>query len=110
MTYCPKCGKQNEDDAVYCSKCGFSLSGAQKASEREKAEECFGGLRIAPYIWGLILILIGLSILIEGGLKNVRGMPSWVYQFDVGWFFAVIIGLVIIIAGIRSIFRKDRTQ
>jgi len=43
----------------------------------------------------------------EGGLKNIRGMPAWIYQFDVGWVFALIIGLIIIIAGIRTIFKKE---
>jgi len=25
MVYCPKCGKENKDDAEYCTKCGASL-------------------------------------------------------------------------------------
>jgi hypothetical protein len=106
MTYCPKCGKQNEDDATYCNDCGAPLSGIQKESEKEW-EECVGGPRYAPYVWGLILVLIGMAILIEGALKNMKGLPNWIYQIDIGWIFALIIGLVIIIAGIRTIFKKD---
>lgn len=107
MAYCQKCGEKNEDDARYCNNCGAPLSGTQKDSDKERAEECFGGPRYAPIVWGLILVLIGLAILIEGGLKNIQGLPAWVYGFDVGWFFALIIGIVIIIAGIRTILKKD---
>jgi len=107
MTYCPKCGKQNEEDATYCNNCGASLSGTEKDSDEKWAEECAGGPRYAPYVWGIILIFVGLAILIEGALKNMSGMPAWIYQVDIGWVFALIIGLVIIIAGIRTIFKKE---
>jgi len=107
MTYCPKCGKQNEEDATFCNNCGASLSGTEKDSDEKRAQECAGGPRYAPYVWGLILILVGLAILIEGALKNMSGMPAWVYQVDMGWIFALIIGLIIIIAGIRTIFKKE---
>ena len=36
MVYCPKCGKKNEDDAEYCSKCGVSLTGKKKQSKINK--------------------------------------------------------------------------
>ncbi len=79
MTYCPKCGKQNADDAIYCNYCGAPLSsaaplsGTRRELEKERADECFGGPRYAPIVWGVILVLIGLAILIEGVLKNIKG-------------------------------------
>lgn len=107
MTYCPKCGKQNEDDATYCNKCGAPLSGTKTEYDKERAEECFGGPRHAPIVWGAILVLIGLAIIIEGVLKNIKGLPAWVYQIEFGWVFALIIGLLLIILGIRKLARRD---
>ena len=108
MTYCPKCGKQNEDDATYCNKCGASLSGTLKEFNKERADECFGGPRYAPIVWGAILVLIGLAILIEGVLKNIKGLPAWIYQVDFGLVFALIIGLLLIIIGIRKLAKRDQ--
>ena len=34
MTYCPKCGTKNEDDAVYCNKCGAPLDITKKGYEK----------------------------------------------------------------------------
>ncbi|MDH7517213.1 MAG: PspC domain-containing protein [Candidatus Thermoplasmatota archaeon] len=38
MVYCSKCGKENEDDAEFCSKCGNKLTAAKKTdtSARKK--------------------------------------------------------------------------
>ena len=37
MVYCQKCGKKNEDDAKYCSKCGNSLTvSSAKSTSFEK--------------------------------------------------------------------------
>lgn len=106
MTYCPKCGEKNEEDAAFCKKCGASMSSGEKKPDKEW-EECFGGPHYAPYIWGLILILIGIWILFEFVLSEIPGMPEWVYEFEIGWLFALIIGTAIIIAGIRSILKRD---
>ncbi len=107
MTYCSKCGMQNEDDATYCNKCGAPLNGTKKELDKERADECFGGPRYAPIVWGTILVLIGLAIIIEGVLKNINGLPAWVYQINVGWFFALAIGILLIILGIRKLARRD---
>lgn len=107
MTDCPKCGTENEDDAKYCKNCGAPLNGTQKNSDKKWGEECPGGPRYASYIWGLILILIGLWILLEFVLRDIPGIPAWVYAVDFGLLFALVIGIAIIIAGIRSILKKD---
>jgi len=40
MVYCQKCGKKNNDDAKYCSKCGFSLT--SKSVKRTSLEKQIG--------------------------------------------------------------------
>ena len=48
----------------------------EKECENQCEEECHGGPRGGSIIWGVIIILIGLFVLVELGLKNIEGMPS----------------------------------
>ncbi len=32
MSFCPNCGKKNEDEVTFCPSCGFNLKGEQKNS------------------------------------------------------------------------------
>ena len=44
MVYCKKCGKKNDDDVQYCSKCGYSLNNIKiKDTSFEKQIENFAG-------------------------------------------------------------------
>jgi len=76
MVYCVKCGTKNEEGAKYCSKCGVSLKISEEKSLEKRAEEwgervgkraeeeCFGlpyGGAIAGLIFGIIIILVGIS-------------------------------------------------
>ena len=43
MTYCNECGKKNDDDAQYCTKCGNYLTKRSKWEKNiEEAAEEFG--------------------------------------------------------------------
>jgi len=112
MTYCSRCGKKNEDDAKFCNKCGASLIGAPREYDRrheEKCEEeCAGGKKGSSFFWALIIILIGLWVVWEFGLKNISGMPHWVSDFEFWWVIPVIIGIAIIITGLKMISREER--
>ncbi|MFQ5911197.1 MAG: zinc-ribbon domain-containing protein [Thermoplasmata archaeon] len=114
MVYCSKCGQQNADEATYCSSCGTTLKapqwGARRKPDVECSEECSGGPRSDRIFWGVILALVGLWILFEFGLKNISGMPQWVYDFQFWWIIPVIIGLAIIVAGLRMVLRPRRPQ
>jgi len=95
VVYCAKCGAQNEDDASHCINCGEALSNTRRESRNweeeievraeefgERAEQfgrrmsgrnrdiednCFGGRdrSSGPIIFGVIIILVGLSTLLE---------------------------------------------
>lgn len=103
MVYCDSCGKKNEDDAEYCSKCGNPLKG-ENMSRREdhryrQRNECFGlpyGNIIVPIIIGVILILVGLS--------SVYGFHLWTYLWPA---LIVIIGILIIAGAIYSTRNRD---
>ena len=41
MVYCPKCGKKNQDDAEYCSKCGDKLTATKKDQKTQVKDGSF---------------------------------------------------------------------
>lgn len=98
MVYCPKCGAKNEDDAKFCAICGASLYPERRTVRRHnecfgqrdrQQEECFGlpyGGAIAGIIFGLFIIIIGISVAFEG--FNIGRV--------IGPLILVIIGLLII--------------
>lgn len=110
MAYCPKCGTQNPEGAKYCSNCGNSLTGVRWDREREvdkRCEEmCAGRGRTGKIFWAIVIILIGIWITWEFGLKNIEGLPDWVYSFSFWWIIPLIVGIAIIAWGI-SILVKD---
>jgi predicted RNA-binding Zn-ribbon protein involved in translation (DUF1610 family) len=108
MVYCPRCGKQNPDDSAFCNNCGANLTTGktyQKDWDDRCGEECSGRSKIGIWFWGIIVILIGVWFLFEFGIKNIEGLPSWVYDLEWGWIFAIVIGVAILAAGINMIRR-----
>jgi len=112
MVYCPKCGKQNVDDATYCNSCGTSLVTGKKGFDKEMedrcGDECSGKNRTGLLFWGVIVALIGLYVIFEFGLKNISGLPTWIYNTQFGWIFAVVIGAAILVAGLSIIMKGTR--
>lgn len=121
MVYCTECGANNQDDARYCSKCGAALGAPREAGWEQRLEtwgeqfgermerwgedvgrsmgdECFGlphGGMIAGIVFGLIIILVGLSLLM-----------GW--TLEIGGVIAIIVGTLIAAAALYSIL-KTRT-
>ncbi len=110
MVYCAKCGQQNADGARFCSGCAAPLGAVRRDREKECEsdceDECHGGPRGGSIIWGVIIALIGLFVVIELGLKNVEGMPDWIVNFQFWWVIPVLIGIAIIVAGIKMMVKK----
>jgi uncharacterized membrane protein YvbJ len=94
MVYCTKCGTQNPDDAVNCSKCGAPLNPAPYRSYsryRAEGDMCFGG---RSHIWGII---IGLFIVMIG-VSSLLGGNIW----DKVWpIFIILIGAIIVVNALR---------
>ena len=115
MAYCPKCGKKNEDDAEFCSKCGNPLGDSKKDREKEWEnrceEECAGGKhsRGAPVFWGIVIILIGLWIIFGLVIPETSlgdNLPDWLVTFEWWWLIGLVIAIAIIITGLRMIVKK----
>lgn len=94
MVYCTKCGTENPEDAESCSNCGASLQPEPYRHRRDdwdRDDDCFGGRSRTtwPLIFGVFLILIGLSSLLEG--------TFWWLGLDTLWpLFLVAIGVIVI--------------
>jgi uncharacterized membrane protein YvbJ len=115
MTYCQKCGKKNDDDAEFCNKCGTSLKGTIADRKKEHNDQCDEECAIgkksptSKYFWGAIVIIIGLWVIFEFGLRRIQNPPqwlSWVNDFNFWWVFAILVAIVFIVTGLR-IMSKD---
>ncbi len=111
MVRCTQCGTQNDDDAKFCDSCGASLTGAggEPGTEwRKKADEECAKTRGGQIFWGLIIVFIGAWLIFEFGIKNIAGLPQWVYDLTPWWVIPIILGIVIVIAGIRLAAGRGR--
>ena len=107
MTYCSKCGKQNPDDAKYCNYCSTPLMGGRPRRDpgKECEEDCGGSGRSMGWLWGIVVIVIGLWIFLQLGLSNVEGF-EFLEDWEFWWIIPVIIGILIISEGIRMITKS----
>ena len=109
MVYCSKCGTQNPDDAKVCSNCGaplYSVGQRYPGSDREHYRrvegECFGlpnGGMIAGIVFGIIIILVGLSLFLQASGYTVSFWP-------VIWPSVIIILGILILLG--ALYRRRR--
>ncbi len=76
--------------------------------DKECERECQEGSRENSWIWGLIVVLVGLFIMFEAGIKNIDGMPDWVRDIQIWWVIPLLIGILIISFGLRLISRTGR--
>ncbi|MCW4051351.1 MAG: zinc-ribbon domain-containing protein [Candidatus Bathyarchaeota archaeon] len=100
MVYCTKCGTENLDDAEVCSNCGASLNETTTSRYRRRDwdfdDACFGGRsrQTWPLLFGVFLILIGVSSLLDD--------VFWWASFDQLWpLFIIAVGLLVVTSGMR---------
>ena len=76
---CPKCGWENPDDSVFCTRCGAPFEGAEKKAETaEKAPRRRLPRRAVFLAAAVVLLIIG-EILLSIGIRNTR-YDSYVSQ------------------------------
>jgi ribosomal protein L40E len=112
MVYCQRCGKQNDEGAQFCNKCGANLLGPQKdyakaKRDEECEEECAAEGKSAPAFWGVLVLLIGLLIIVEI-VKAIfeDSLPGWFLNLNIWWIIALFVGLAILLAGFRMLTKR----
>jgi uncharacterized membrane protein YvbJ len=111
MTYCSKCGVQNPEEAKFCNDCGTTLRGRPRKKDpgSECEDECSKGSGGFSWFWAAIVIVIGLWLIFEFGIKNIvneSDLPSWLNNCEFWWIIPVIIGVAIIVAGVRGLTKR----
>ena len=125
--FCKKCGKPlaggpppppsgTPEPALYPPGHEVDRRGYRRKYEHEKdwdkecEEDCSGASRKYSWFWGVIIILIGFFIIYEAGIKNIEGLPDWVYDIEIWWVIPVLIGLIIIMIGAEAIGKSGRQR
>lgn len=130
MAVCTRCGAQNEEDAAFCKKCGAPIGGAAppppeayppgdwrrgEGKPRRQGdwddrceEDCTGGSGRYAWIWGALIILFGIWIVVEFGVKNIEGLPRWVEDIEFWWVLPVLFGVLFILVGLDMLRRGAR--
>ena len=82
FNYCQKCGTENKNDAIFCSKCGNEIGNVNSTvtnnkpdfrSKKDKSKIITLGLMLS-WIFGVIFGLGGISFLVDGSAGT--GIPS----------------------------------
>jgi hypothetical protein len=80
----------------------------EKDWENECESECQDGGQQYSWFWGAIIILVGIFIIFEIGIKSISGLPGWVYDINLWWVIPLLIGVFVIILGVRVLSRSGR--
>ena len=91
MVYCPKCGTENDDNALVCKNCQANLR-ANSYRRRRDDDQCFGS-ESNSYIWGL---LFGLLVIIWGLSSLLGDIWSWIRWDQIWPFMIIIVGVFIV--------------
>ena len=101
--FCPKCGKQNEENVKYCSKCGASLTEEKKEIKNQKGNE---GLGVASLVIGIISILFALTLNIWTIFIPVIGLILGIVNKATGHkkFSGIVLNIISIVLSIIMFF------
>ena len=122
MVYCQSGGTQNEDGATFCKKCGHDLHAGMRGPipapaharggdcDDDCERDCYGTRHGKSAFWGIIIIIVGVWILFEVVISEMPGVPDHIKDFDFWWVIALIVGVAIIMAGVRAIMGGPRRR
>jgi ribosomal protein L40E len=94
MVYCNRCGAENDEEADVCVKCGASLGATVHRVRRRdyKSDMCFGRRGGTP----LLGLLFGLMILLWGLSSLMGGMFRWMRVYNLWPILIIVLGLMIL--------------
>ena len=93
--FCPKCGKEIEDDAVVCVHCGRSI--IQREADKPEHQESKTGMGVLfGLLLGLIGLIVGICIYPEGTVARKTFMKGWMITFFVSLGVYIIFIVIIL--------------
>jgi len=103
---CPKCGKENPDDARFCNACGCSLT--QTPEVQQRIEVKISTLATTSFLFALCgLVLLAPSLIAMGNPRAFNLRMRWMIALT---FFASTIVLIIsFILGLIGIIQIERS-
>lgn len=94
--FCPRCGKEVEDDAEICIHCGRSLSGKSQTDAKYNESKTGIGVVLALFL-GLIGLIIGVCIYPEGTVARKTFIKSWLITYFVSIGVAVLLFVILFV-------------
>lgn len=102
--FCPRCGKEVEDDAEICIHCGRSLSGKSQTDAKYNESKTGIGVVLALFL-GLIGLIIGVCIYPEGTIARKTFIKSWLITYFVSIGVAVLLfAILFVVVGSGSYY------
>ncbi|MGB9762896.1 MAG: zinc-ribbon domain-containing protein [Minisyncoccia bacterium] len=108
VKYCPRCGTPNEDDALYCIKCGAKLdrldnSRVQQWAQKQTrnvilSEEGYSHLIELFHLKRKLSLIFGIIDLIFGVIMISVGLVFWQISVSVGLSGSIYVVLFLFIA------------
>lgn len=89
--YCRKCGKEINDEAVICPKCGCETEIKNEMIPQEIDEPKTGIGIVCGLFLGLIGLIIGLCLYKENSIARKTFVKAWCITF----LITIIIGIII---------------
>ena len=87
--FCPKCGKEIEDDAVVCIHCGRAVAIDKKYSPEFNKSKAGVGVALGLFL-GLIGLVIGLLIYPQDTVARNTFIKAWGVSFAITMAIALL--------------------
>ena len=95
--FCPKCGKQIQDDAVVCVHCGRQVKEDPKTKDYNTPKTGIGV--VLGLFLGLIGLIIGICIYPVGTIARKTFMKGWMITFFVCLGISIVLFIILLSVG-----------
>ncbi len=80
MMFCPKCGKEINDEAVFCTECGCTIKNIQPQSDVPTSNK-IGSNGVVSIVLGIIGIVFAWVLAIIGHITSITGIVLGVKEY-----------------------------